>query len=154
MTLLRRRLLQCSAALACPSVWAQAGTVPWLITPEEARQLAADLDAPLFATRAAGAPVIEVLRPTVGEAALPSPVPIELAFKPAAGASIAPESFRVFYGVFKLDLTQRLLASVKVQPGGLRVEQAAIPSGQHRLVMQISDTEGRTGTRELRFSVA
>ena len=154
MTLLRRRLLQCSAALACPSVWAQAGTVPWLITPEEARQLAAELDAPLFATRAAGAPVIEVLRPTVGEAALPSPVPIELAFKPAAGASISPESFRVFYGVFKLDLTQRLLASVKVQPDGLRVEQAAIPSGQHRLVMQISDTQGRTGTRELRFSVA
>lgn len=154
MMLMRRRLLQCSAALACPSVWAQGHSAPWLITPEEARQLAADLDAPLFATRAAGAPVIEVLRPTVSETALPSPVPIELAFKPAAGASIAPESFRVFYGVFKLDLTQRLLASVKVQPDGLRVEQAAIPSGQHRLVLQVSDNQGRTGTRELRFSVA
>jgi hypothetical protein len=46
------------------------------------------------------------------------------------------------------------LASVKVQPDGLRVEQAAIPSGQHRLVLQVSDNQGRTGTRELRFSVA
>ncbi|MFO1329831.1 MAG: hypothetical protein U1F56_20900 [Rubrivivax sp.] len=128
----------------------------WLVSPEEARALAAAPGAPLWTTRVAGAPVIEVLRPLLDAAAagpLTSPLPIELQFRAAADAAIDPKSFRIFYGAFQLDVTQRLLKAVAVRPEGLRVEQAAIPAGSHRLVVQIADTLERVGMRELRFSV-
>lgn len=158
----RRQLMRLAAwPLAAAGAWwlpraarAQAAAPDWLVTPQEARALAADLDTPLLMPRNAGAPAIEVLRPTLSADPLPSPLPIELVFRPASGAVIDVASFRVFYGAFKIDVTQRLLKSVAVRPDGLRVDQAAIPAGSHRLVVQVADTQGRTGTKELRFSVA
>lgn len=155
----RRQLLRLAAwPLAAAGAWwlpRSARAEPdWLVTPQEARALAADLDTPLLMPRNAGAPAIEVLRPTLSTEPLPSPVPIELVFRPASGTAIDVASFRVFYGAFKLDVTQRLLKSVSVRPDGLRVDQAAIPAGSHRLVLQVADTQGRTGTRELRFTIA
>lgn len=158
----RRQVMRLAAwPLAAAGGWwlpraarAQAPATDWLVTPQEARALAADLDTPLLMPRNAGAPAIEVLRPTLSADPLPSPLPIELVFRPASGAAIDVASFRVFYGAFKLDVTQRLLKSVAVRPDGLRVDQAAIPAGSHRLVVQVADTQGRTGTKELRFSVA
>ena len=152
----RRHLLAAAAvALVTGSRAAEAAPPDWLITPQEvARSAAAKEEQPAYATRMAGAPLIEVLRPTIGEAALPSPVPIELAFKPAADAAIDVASFRVFYGAFKIDVTPRLLKTVVVKPEGLKVDQAASPSGTHRLVLQVAVTQGRQATRELRFTVA
>jgi hypothetical protein len=131
---------------------ARAGT-DWLVTPEEVARLRDDVVAPLFMPKAVGGPVIEVLRPTLGETPLVSPLPIELTFRAPADAAIDPASFRVFYGTFGLDVTQRLLKAVVVRPDGLRVEQAAIPPGSHRLVLQIADVQQRVSTRELRFTV-
>lgn len=146
----RRTLLTLAPALFCPGLKAQ----PWLVTPEEVQRWHADTEAPLLVPRTAGAPVIEVLRPTLdGGSALPSPLPIALRFRAAADAAIDPASFRVFYGAFGLDITSRLLAAVAVSAEGLQVERAAIPPGSHRLVLQVADTQGRTGTRELRFRV-
>lgn len=79
---------------------------------------------------------------------------IELAFVPAQNAAIVPASFRAYYGAFKLDITERLVKEVRVSTKGLTVERAAIPSGSHRLVLQVADTQGRVGTRDLRFTVA
>lgn len=160
----RRQLMRLAAwPLAAAGAWwlpraagaqTPAPAAEWLVTPQEARAFAADLDTPLLMPRNAGAPAIEVLRPTLSAEPLPSPVPIELVFRPASGAAIDVASFRVFYGAFKLDVTQRLLKSVAVRPDGLRVDQAAIPAGSHRLVLQVTDNQGRTGTRELRFTIA
>lgn len=126
----------------------------WLVTAEEANALRAGLGDPLLGTRQAGAPKIEVLRPQLGDATLPSPIRIELAFVPAQGAEIVPASFRAFYGAFKLDITERLLREVGVTAQGLTVERAAIPPGLHRLALRVADSHGRVGTREVRFSVA
>jgi hypothetical protein len=146
----RRTMLTLAPALACTGLRAQ----PWLVTPEEVQRWRADTARPLLVPRTAGAPVIEVLRPLIeGDAPLASPLPIALRFRAAADSTIAPQSFRVFYGAFGLDITSRLLAAVAVSAEGLQVERAAIPPGSHRLVLQVADTQGRTGTRELRFRV-
>ncbi|MEK8045630.1 hypothetical protein [Ideonella margarita] len=147
-------------AMAGLALLALTGTGParaqdWLVTPDEvARSAAVPMPVTLVA-RAAGAPAIEVLRPLLegNGTQVVSPVPIELRFKPAADAAIDVASFRVLYGAFRIDVTQRLLKSVVVRPDGLKVEQAAIPSGSHRLVVQVTDTLGRQGSRELNFSV-
>jgi len=144
------------AAVASLLPWPlRAAETEWLVTPEEVRRLRDAVAAPLWQPKAPGdAPVIEVLKPLLaGEATLDSPLAIELGFRAAADAAVDVASFRVFYGAFSLDVTQRLLKSVSVRPDGLRVEQAAIPSGSHRLVLQIADTRQRVATRELRFGV-
>jgi hypothetical protein len=125
-----------------------------LLSADEVRRYAGDPSEPLLLPRVAGAPVIELLRPTIpGDGRLAMPVPIELAFRAGADAKVDPSSFKVLYGALKFDVTERLLKAVKVEPAGLRVEQVQIPAGSHRLLLQIADTQGRVGTRELRFTV-
>lgn len=140
--------------LAIASAGSRAGqVVDWLVTPDEVARLRDSSVEPLFFPKSVGAPTIEVIRPVLSTTALASPLPIELAFRAGADATIDVTSFRVFYGAFQLDVTQRLLKSVAVRPDGLRVEEAAVPSGNHRLVLQIADTRQRVATRELRFAV-
>ena len=150
-----RRL--CLAGLCSLSLPAAARTrePAWLITPEEAAGLRESVDAPLWTPKAAaGAPTIDILKPVLmGDPVLASPLAIDLAFHAAPDATIDAASFRIFYGAFSLDVTQRLLKGVSVNPEGLQVEQAGIPSGNHRLVLQIADGLKRIGTRELRLSI-
>lgn len=155
----RRRALRVAGASLLLPVAAVAprplrAETPWLVTDEEARALRASLDEPLLATRQVGAPKIDVVRPQLADAPLRTPMRIELAFVPAQDASIVPASFRAYYGAFKLDITDRLLKEVGVSAQGLTVERAAIPPGSHRLVLQVADSLGRVGTRDLRFTVA
>lgn len=125
----------------------------WLVTPAEVAALSAQPAPPLWLTRMAGAPQIEVIQPHLEGGTVASPLPIELAFRPAADAAIDVDSFRIFYGALQLDITRRLLKTVTVRPDGLKVERAAIPTGSHRLVLQIADDRRRQATRELRFTV-
>lgn len=99
------------------------------------------------------APAIRVLAPNPGGTAH-SPLRIELAFEPAPGARIVPESFRVLYGVLKIDLTERLKRFASVSERGVVVEQAQVPEGLHRLFLQVADDQGHQGEQELRVRVA
>lgn len=98
-------------------------------------------------------PAIQVLQPATPTAGVPAPVRIELAFKPAPGTRIVPSSFRVLYGLLKLDLTERLSRNATVSETGVVVEQARVPEGQHRLILQIADDQGNTAEHELRLRV-
>jgi len=95
---------------------------------------------------------IRVLAPN-GAAAVASPLRIELAFDAAPGARIVPSSFRVLYGVLKIDLTERLRPHARISEAGVVVEQAQIPDGLHRLFMQVSDDKGQLAEQELRVRV-
>lgn len=125
----------------------------WLVTPEEVTRFRDEFAAPLWLAKAAGDPVIEVARPALIDGHVLSPMAIELNFRAAADASIDPNTFRVYYGTLKLDVTQRLLKNVAVRVDGLHVDRAEIPAGSHWLVMQVSDTRQRTATQDLRFVV-
>jgi hypothetical protein len=98
-------------------------------------------------------PAIEIVRPVVREGKVASPVAIEVRFKPVAGKSIDPASFKLYYGAFKIDVTDRLLKTAKVTSSGFSIDKVDIPSGSHRLVMRVGDDTGAVGIREIKFTV-
>ncbi len=162
MSKLLRGLALSGVALAMLLVEAraQAGGGFELISPAEARQEARALaDAPeqivprVVVPPRADAPAIRVVSPNASGSGVVAPVRIELAFKPAPGARIVPSSFRVLYGLLKIDLTDRLKKHATVNESGVVVEQAQIPDGQHRLLLQVADDQGNTAEQELRLRV-
>ena len=98
-------------------------------------------------------PAIEILRPVVKEGKVTSPVAIEVRFKPVAGKTIDPASFKLYYGAFKIDVTDRLLKTAKVTPTGFSIDKVDIPAGSHRLVMKVADDTGAAGIKEIKFTV-
>lgn len=158
----RRLVLMCMAGLctAGPAL-AQARGGFDLVTADEARQAAqAEVDAPPSRTRAmpvpgprAPAPSIRVLAPRLQGAPVRAPLRIELAFAPAPGTRIVPDTFRVLYGLLKIDLTERLRPHATVSEAGVVVDGAQVPDGLHRLLMQVADDQGNTAEQELRIRV-
>ena len=150
----RGTALACCMATAAltlqPPVNAQ---TTWLVTPEEASASRA-APMPLVPRTTAGpsAPRINLLAPTL-PASVPSPTRIQVRFEPSLPASIKPETFKVLYGAFKLDITNRITAASKVTAQGIDVAEAALPKGSHRLWLEIQDSAGRQGTRQVDFVV-
>lgn len=99
------------------------------------------------------APAIEVITPT-GEATVASPLRLEATFRPAPDARIVPDSFRVLYGLLKIDLTERLQRQARLSERGLVVEAARMPQGTHRLLLRVADDKGRVAEQTVVFHVA
>jgi hypothetical protein len=97
-------------------------------------------------------PAIKVLAPSI-TSAVAAPLRIELVFEPLPGSRIVPGSFRVLYGVLKIDLTERLRRHATVTESGVVVEQAMVPDGVHRLFIQVADDKGNQAEHELRVRV-
>jgi hypothetical protein len=76
-------------------------------------------------------------------------------FKPAEGATVNVSSLKIKYGFLGLDITQRILQApgVLVSADGLRASGARLPSGSHKLLIEIADNYGRTGRQPLEFTV-
>lgn len=149
-----RRITLLSAVLAAVTAVTPSFAQPaWLVTPEEA---AASLAAPMpltpRTTGAPGTPRINLLAPNLS-AAVASPTRIQVRFESTLPATIKPESFKVLYGAFKIDITGRILSASKVTAQGIDVPEAALPKGSHRLWLQIEDSAGRQGARQMDFTV-
>ena len=99
------------------------------------------------------APEIHVLQPEMSGDSLQNPIRIELKFSSASDADIDPRSFRAYYGFLRIDLTERILKSVRVDKAGLKIENAEIPSGSHRLFLRIADSKKRVTETELRILI-
>jgi hypothetical protein len=145
-TLLAAALLFCagSATLAQPVV---------LVTDEEAR--ASRAAPPMLVPRAApvkDAPVIEIVKPAL-QAVIASPTAIEVRFKATHPAAIKPDTFKVLYGAFQIDVTKRLTATAPITAQGIAVKEATLPSGRHRLNLSIEDSAGRVGSRQVDFEI-
>jgi hypothetical protein len=98
-------------------------------------------------------PAIEIVRPSIRDGKVATPVGIEVRFKPVSGKAIDPSSFKLYYGAFKVDVTDRLLKTAKVTATGFSIDNVDIPSGNHRLVMKVSDDAGTVGFKEIKFAV-
>lgn len=139
-----------SALVATPAVHAQ-----WLVTPEEAQasqaapQALTPRTAPVVTP---GAPRVNLLAPNLSNT-VPSPTRINVRFEATSPASIKPDTFKVRYGAFKLDITGRITAASKVTAEGIDVAEAALPKGSHRLFIEIQDSMGRVGERVVAFVV-
>ena len=99
-----------------------------------------------------GAPVIELLTPKI-DVAIISPTPIKLRFEPKSPSVVKPETFKVFYGSFQIDITDRILGASKVAQNGFSVPEASLPKGSHKLTLNIQDSEGRVGSKTVEFEV-
>jgi hypothetical protein len=147
-----------AAAFLLTTAAAQAADPLQLVTPEEMRASAAagaspKASAPLTRSLPSpDAPQIIVERPTPG-VPVASPTPIKLRFEAHRGANVRPETLRVRYGALRLDVTERILAVYRPRVDGLDVAEAALPAGQHRFLLSITDTAGRTGEQRIDVEV-
>ena len=98
------------------------------------------------------APKINVVTPSV-VSAVASPTRIQVQFQPTAPAQVRPETFKVLYGTFRIDITDRITAASKVTADGIDVAQASLPKGSHKLYLEIQDSVGRKGERPVQFVV-
>ena len=98
------------------------------------------------------APLIELSSPKL-PAPVSSPTPIELKFQSTPPSTVKPETFKVLYGSFEIDITKRILNLAKVSEAGVFVQEASLPKGKHKLMMVVEDTAGRRGNRSIDFEV-
>jgi len=98
------------------------------------------------------APVIELSAPKLSTP-VSSPTPIELKFQSSPPSAVKPETFKVLYGSFEIDITKRILNVAKVTESGVFVQEANLPKGKHKLLMVVEDTTGRRGNRSIDFEV-
>ena len=98
------------------------------------------------------APLIELSAPKLS-APVSSPTPIELKFQSTLPSTVKPETFKVLYGTFEIDITKRILNVAKVTEAGVFVQEASLPKGKHKLLMVVEDTAGRRGNRSIDFEV-
>ena len=101
---------------------------------------------------APGSPRIELLAPDI-KSPIAVPTRIEVKFSGSAPAEPKPETFKALYGSFRIDITQRLLGVTKVTKEGISVNDAALPSGKHQLVLILTDTLGREAQQVVSFTV-
>ncbi len=140
------------AALVTCTLSAPATTLLLVTTQEmEASNNALQPLTPKFAPEK-DAPKIQVIAPNLAES-LSSPTAIALSFAAISPAAIKTETFKVLYGAFQIDIAKRLLASAKVTPQGISVQEATLPSGSHRLHLWIDDSLGRKGYRLIEFQI-
>ncbi len=124
-----------------------------LVSAAEVAQFKGDVSENITIPLSGNEPAIEIVRPVVKEGKVASPVAIEVRFKPVPGKAIDPASFKLYYGAFKLDVTDRLLKTAKVTPTGFSIDKVDIPAGSHRLVMKVADDTGAAGIKEIKFTV-
>ena len=141
-----------TACVALLSPLAQSAPLQ-LVSTEEMQ--ASNAAPPPFVARSVpdrNAPQIELLNPKL-PSTVSSPTPIEVKFQPAASSQVKPETFKVLYGSFQIDITRRILNVAKVTDSGIQVQEASLPKGKHKLLMQIEDNAGRIGSRQVEFEV-
>ena len=99
-------------------------------------------------------PQIDILKPEpAADLKVKAPFAISVQFKAQPDAAIDPASFKVLYGAFKLDITSRITKFVKVAKEGFSMDNAQIPAGKHRLILQVQDELKRVAERELKVEV-
>ena len=107
---------------------------------------------PGVASPARSAVAIRIVTPAP-QTAVAAPLRIELAFEAPPGTRVVPSTFRILYGVLKIDLTERLRRFATINEHGVVVEQAVVPDGLHRLLLQVADDKGQVAEQEMRLRV-
>jgi hypothetical protein len=121
----------------------------------EAEMLASNKAPQTFSAKAfppKDAPAIELKLPKLSEP-VSSPTVIELKFEPTPPSTVKPESFKVLYGTFEIDITKRILNVAKITESGVFVQEAKLPAGKHKLLLVVEDSAGRKGARTVDFEV-
>ena len=144
-----------AAVMLAGSIAAHAQT-DWLISPDEALsyQGEGDFNEPAALRARALVPQIDIIKPEPSpDLKVKAPFAIAVVFRGQSDAAIDPATFKVMYGAMKFDITSRITKFVKVTPAGFSLDNAQIPVGKHRLILQVQDEKQRVAERELRVEV-
>ena len=74
-------------------------------------------------------------------------------FQLTPSISVKPETSKVLYDSFEIDITKRILNLAKVSETGINVQETSLPKGKHKLLMVVEDTSGRRGNKTHEFEV-
>ena len=74
-------------------------------------------------------------------------------FQPTPPSTVKPDTFKVLYGSFEVDITKRILNVAKVTESGVNFQEASLPKGKYKLLMVVEDTSGRRGNKTIEFEV-
>jgi len=143
----------CLALVITASAYAQ--TFDLVSQSEYLASEAQEKSVPSFVARASAGPldpIIDIRSPSL-TGPVKAPVSIDLRFLASGAAKINWESLKILYGAFKLDITDRVRKEAKVLPDGIQIASANLPSGSHKLLIQVANTEGKQAEREVRFTV-
>ena len=138
------------------AAYAQTADAKWLVSPQEAEAFKGEdgYNEPAALRPRALMPSIDIIKPdAAADSKVKAPFAINVVFRPLPDAPIDPSSFKVLYGALKLDITGRITKFVKIAPTGFLLDNAQIPVGKHRLILQVQDDKQRIAERELRFQV-
>jgi len=126
-----------------------------LVTKAEANasKLASSMQEAEFSQADPRGPAIQVVDPQSLDLPLKNPFKMEVLFKPQQGATLDFTSFKALYGVLKLDITDRLLKEATKTPTGIKLANVDVPSGRHKLLLSIKDSQGRFSAKEIIFKV-
>jgi len=137
------------------STWVSAQTFDLVSQSEYLASEAQEKLAPPFSARSMPGlsdPIIDIRSPSLS-APVKAPVSIDLRCLSSGAAKINWESLKILYGAFKLDITDRVKKEAKILTDGIQIASANLPSGSHKLVIQVANTEGKQAEREVRFTV-
>jgi len=98
------------------------------------------------------APKIELLSPNL-DSTISSPTQIQLKFLPKTQETTQPETIRILYGTLQIDITNRLLGVAQVTAQGINLKEAALPKGNHKITLNVQDSEGRVGSKTIEFEI-
>jgi hypothetical protein len=122
-----------------------------LITEQEAMRPAAARKADEGARGIFRAPKIHLLSPPAEET-VSSPLNLKLKFESFGGTKIDADSVRVIYLKNPaVDLTPRV--KKHLNGNGIEMDVAEAPPGEHRLKVEIKDSDGHVGTAEFILNV-
>ena len=126
-----------------------------LVTKAEANasKLASSMQEAEFSQADPRGPAIQVIDPQSLDVPLKNPFKMEVLFKPQQGATLDFNSFKALYGMLKLDITDRLLKEATKTPTGIKLANVDVPSGRHKLLLSIKDSQGHISAKEIIFKV-
>ena len=126
-----------------------------LVTKAEANasKLASSMQEAEFSQADPRGPAIQVVDPQSLDLPLKNPFKMEVLFKPQQGATLDFTSFKVLYGFLKLDITDRLLKEATKTPTGIKLANVDVPSGRHKLLLSIKDSQWHLSAKEIIFKV-
>jgi hypothetical protein len=99
------------------------------------------------------APQITIVNPDSIDKTIKNPFTMEVLFKSQDGTTVNFKSFQALYGSLKLDITSRLMKEAVKTATGIKLANVNVPSGTHRIVLRIKDSQNRLAEKELFFKV-
>jgi hypothetical protein len=98
-------------------------------------------------------PKVVLINPAPTAGLVRSPFGLKIRFESFAGAKIDTDTVVITYKKKPaIDLTQR--AKSFVHPDGIEPERTEVPAGEHRIRVDVKDSEGRAGWTEFTLKVA